>query len=36
VEASEAQLMEFGKRYSHNNRPTQPLNARVVEETKAD
>jgi carbonic anhydrase len=36
VEASEAQLKEFRARYSHNNRPAQPLNARVVEETKSD
>jgi carbonic anhydrase len=36
VEASEAQLKEFGARYAHNNRPTQPLNARVIEETKSD
>jgi len=36
VEASEAQVKEFRARYAHNNRPTQPLNARVVEETKSD
>jgi carbonic anhydrase len=36
VEASEAQLKEFTSRYSHNNRPTQPLNGRVVEETRSD
>jgi carbonic anhydrase len=36
VEASVAQLTEFRARYTHNNRPTQPLNARVVEETKPD
>ena len=32
VEASEAQLKQFEARYSHNNRPTQPLNGRVIEE----
>jgi carbonic anhydrase len=36
VEASVAQLTEFRTRYAHNNRPTQPLNARVVEETNSD
>ena len=36
VEASAAQVQEFRARYAHNNRPTQPLNARVVEETKSD
>ena len=36
VEASEAQVKEFRVRYAHNNRPTQPLNARVIEETKSD
>jgi carbonic anhydrase len=36
VEASEAQLKQFQARYSHNNRPTQPLNGRVIEETRAD
>jgi len=36
VEASEAQLKQFGARYAHNNRPTQPLNGRVIEETKSD
>ena len=36
VEASEAQLKEFSARYTHNNRPTQPLNDRVIEETKSD
>ena len=36
VEASKAQLKQFGARYAHNNRPTQPLNDRSVEETKAD
>jgi carbonic anhydrase len=36
VEASEAQLKAFRARYTHNNRPTQPLNERVVEETKSD
>ena len=36
VEASEEQVKEFRARYAHNSRPTQPLNARVVEETKSD
>jgi carbonic anhydrase len=36
VEASAAQVKEFGARYDHNNRPTQPLNARVIEESKTD
>jgi carbonic anhydrase len=36
VEASEAQVKAFRARYAHNNRPTQPLNARVIEETKSD
>ena len=36
VEASEAQLKQFEARYAHNIRPTQPLNGRVIEETKAD
>jgi len=36
VEASPAQVQEFRARYAHNNRPTQPLNARVVEETKSE
>ncbi len=36
VEASEAQLKQFEARYTHNSRPTQPLNGRVVEETKED
>ena len=36
VEASEAQVNEFRVRYAHNNRPTQPLNARLIEETKSD
>jgi carbonic anhydrase len=36
VEASGVQLKQFEGRYAHNNRPTQPLNGRVVEETKAD
>jgi len=36
VEMSEAQLKAFEARYAHNARPTQPLNARVVEETKSD
>jgi len=36
VEASEAQVQRFRARYAHNNRPTQPLNARVVEETTSD
>jgi carbonic anhydrase len=36
VELSEAQLKAFKARYTHNNRPTQPLNGRVVEESKSD
>jgi carbonic anhydrase len=36
VEASEAQLKEFRARYAHNIRPTQPLNGRVIKETKSD
>jgi carbonic anhydrase len=36
VEASRAQLKQFSARYAHNNRPTQPLNSRVIEETKSD
>ncbi len=36
VRASEAQLTEFRARYQHNNRPTQPLNGRVIEETKSE
>jgi carbonic anhydrase len=36
VEASEAQLKEFRARYAHNVRPTQPLNGRVIKETKSD
>jgi carbonic anhydrase len=36
VEASEAQLKQFGARYAPNNRPTRPTNGRVIEETKSD
>jgi carbonic anhydrase len=36
VEASEAQLKQFGGRYTHNSRPTQPVNGRVIEESRAD
>jgi carbonic anhydrase len=36
VEASEAQLKGFRARYAHNIRPTQPLNGRVIKETKSD
>ena len=36
VEVSEAQLKQFEARYAHNVRPTQPLNGRVIEETKSD
>jgi carbonic anhydrase len=36
VEASAAQLQQFGARYVRNNRPTQPLNDRSIEESKAD
>jgi carbonic anhydrase len=35
IEASEAQLKQFEARYLHNNRPTQPRNGRVIEETTA-
>lgn len=34
VEASPAQISQFGKRYPMNARPTQPLNGRVIEESK--
>jgi carbonic anhydrase len=34
VEASPEQIKQFASRYPHNARPTQPLNGRVVEETK--
>jgi carbonic anhydrase len=34
VEASESQIKQFASRYPHNARPTQPLNDRVIEETK--
>jgi len=34
VEASQAQLNQFSVRYPNNARPTQPLNGRVIEETK--
>jgi carbonic anhydrase len=33
VDASSAQVAQFAKRYPHNARPTQPLNARNVEQT---
>lgn len=33
VDASRAQIAQFTKRYPHNARPTQPLNARNVEQT---
>lgn len=33
VEASSAQIAQFARRYPHNARPTQPLNARKVEQT---
>jgi carbonic anhydrase len=36
VEASDAQLKQFGARYAHDSRPTQPLNGRVIDETRAD
>ncbi len=36
VEVSAAQLKAFEARYAHNSRPTQPLNGRVIEETKSD
>jgi carbonic anhydrase len=34
VDASAEQIKQFASRYPHNARPTQPLNGRVVEETK--
>ncbi|MBS0577826.1 MAG: carbonic anhydrase family protein [Proteobacteria bacterium] len=34
VEASAAQVQAFAARYSHNARPTQPLNGRTVAESK--
>src|SRR5277367_2077380 len=34
VDASSAQIAQFSKRYAHNARPTQPLNDRVIEQTK--
>jgi carbonic anhydrase len=36
VEVSETQLKAFKARYTHNNRPTQPLNGRVIEQTKSE
>jgi carbonic anhydrase len=36
VEVSDAQLQAFKARYTHTNRPTQPLNGRVIEETKSE
>ena len=36
IGASEAQINQFRTRYRHNSRPTQPLNARVIEESKSD
>jgi carbonic anhydrase len=36
VEVSDKQLMQFEARYAHDNRPTQPLNGRVVAESRAD
>jgi carbonic anhydrase len=36
VELSQTQLQQFEARYAHDNRPTQPLNGRVIEETQAD
>ena len=34
VEVSEAQIVEFAKLYPHDVRPIQPLNGRVVKESK--
>jgi carbonic anhydrase len=34
VEASPGQISQFASRYPHNARPVQPLNGRVIEETK--
>ena len=36
VEVSEAQLQAFKARYTHNSRPTQPLNGRVIQESKSN
>ena len=36
AEANEAQLKQFEARYAHNVRPTQPLNDRVIAETRAN
>jgi carbonic anhydrase len=36
VQASQAQLKEFEARYRHDNRPTQALNGRLIEQTKSD
>ena len=33
IDASSAQIAQFATRYPHNARPTQPLNARAVEQT---
>ena len=33
IQASSAQIAQFAERYPHNARPTQPLNARAVEQT---
>lgn len=34
VTVSASEVAQFGKRYQHNARPTQPLNGRVVQESK--
>jgi carbonic anhydrase len=36
VEASQVQVDQFKARYSHDNRPTQPLNGRTIEESKSN
>jgi carbonic anhydrase len=36
VEASEAQVQQFRARYTHDNRPTQPLNGRTIKESKSN
>ncbi len=35
AEASQAQVAQFRARYTHDNRPTQPLNGRKIEESRS-